>query len=78
MGMSLQKTETFFKDAAMQYHYKEFTIIVERGRETDRAFWTDGDMSESRRFSGYTRRELLDIVKEEINQSKGVNHAKLV
>jgi hypothetical protein len=76
--MSLQKTETFSKDAAMQYHYKDFTIIVERGRETDRAFWTDGDMSESRRFSGYTRRELLDIVKEEINQSKGVNHAQLV
>jgi hypothetical protein len=47
--------------------YKDFIIDIHVNSETVYAYWTDGDIENNRRFSGYSINEILDIVKDEIN-----------
>lgn len=47
--------------------YKGFIIDIHIGNETVHAYWTDGDIENNRRFSGYSINEILDIVKNEID-----------
>jgi hypothetical protein len=47
--------------------YKDFIIDVNINSETVYAYWTDGDIENNRRFSGYSINEILDIVKYEID-----------
>ena len=46
---------------------KDFIIDIHVNSETVYAYWTDGDIENNRRFSGYSINEILDIVKDEIN-----------
>ena len=47
--------------------YRGFIIDIHINSETVYAYWTDGDIENNRRFSGYSINEILDIVKDEIN-----------
>jgi hypothetical protein len=47
--------------------YKDFIIDIHVNSETVYVYWTDGDIENNRRFSGYSINEILDIVKDEIN-----------
>ena len=47
--------------------YKGFIIDIHINSETIYVYWTDGGIENSRRFSGYSINEILDIVKDEIN-----------
>jgi hypothetical protein len=50
--------------------YKDFIIDIHINSETIYVYWTDGDIENSRRFSGYSINEILDIVKDEINSQE--------
>jgi hypothetical protein len=50
----------------MRYEYKDFIIDINIGHETVYAYWTNGDIENSRRFSGYEIDEIIDIVEYEI------------
>ena len=46
--------------------YKDFIIDIHVNSETIYAYWTDGDIENSRRFSGYSTNEIIEIIKDEI------------
>ena len=46
--------------------YKDFIIDIHVNSETIYAYWTDGDIENSRRFSGYSINEIIEIIKDEI------------
>jgi hypothetical protein len=50
--------------------YKDFIIDIHINSETIYVYWTDGDIENSRRFSGYSINEILDIVEDEINSQE--------
>jgi hypothetical protein len=52
---------------SQQLKYRGFTIILERQPNTILATWTDGDTLQSQRYSGYSFREVYEVVKDEID-----------
>lgn len=46
--------------------YKDFIIDINVNSETIYAYWTNGDIENSRRFSGYSINQILEIIKDEI------------
>ena len=52
---------------SQQLKYRGFTIILERQPNTILATWTDGDTLQSQRYSGYSFREVFEVVKDEID-----------
>lgn len=51
-------------------NYKGFIIDIHINSETIYAYWTDGDIENSRRFSGYSINEIIDIIKDEITEKE--------
>jgi hypothetical protein len=47
--------------------YRDFIIDIHVNNETIYAYWTNGDAENSRRFSGYSINEIVEIIKHEIN-----------
>ncbi len=47
--------------------YMDFIIDIHVNSETIYAYWTNGDAENSRRFSGYSINEIVEIIKDEIN-----------
>ena len=47
--------------------YGDFIIDINVNNETIYAYWTNGDAENSRRFSGYSINEIVNIIKDEIN-----------
>jgi hypothetical protein len=45
----------------------DFIIDIHINSETIYAYWTNGDAENSRRFSGYSINEIIEIIKDEIN-----------
>lgn len=50
--------------------YKDFIIDMHVNSETIYAYWTDGDIENSRRFSGYSINEIIEIIKDEITEKE--------
>jgi hypothetical protein len=52
----------------LEAKFKGYWITIEPGHETVYAHWCNDETSQNRRFSGYSMREILAIIKREINQ----------
>jgi hypothetical protein len=51
------------------FDYKGYTVILDCGIETTHAAWIDDDLNrDTRRFSGYSKDEVKQAVKEIIDQ----------
>ena len=50
--------------------FKGFLIDIYIGSETIHAYWTDGDIENSRRFSGYSINHIIEIIKDEITEKE--------
>jgi len=61
------KSKIFGDMKSEQLKYRGFTIILERQPNTILATWTDGDTLQSQRYSGYSFREVYEVVKDEID-----------
>jgi hypothetical protein len=46
--------------------YKGFLIDIHVGSETIYAYWVNGELENSRRFSGYSINEILETIHYEI------------
>jgi hypothetical protein len=46
--------------------FKGFLIDIHIGSETISAYWVNGELENSRRFSGYSVNEIMEIIKYEI------------
>ena len=65
--MVLYRSKGFIMHKHISKKYGNFIIDINVNNETIYAYWTNGDIENSRRFSGYSINEIVEIIKHEIN-----------
>ena len=63
---ALLKLKEFIMLKNITRKYKDFIIDIHVNSETIYAYWTNGDIENSRRFSGYSINDIIEIIKDEI------------